>query len=196
VESRDVLQKAALELVIGVVVTLGFALLAVAVGSRIGPSTQQDPAHRKFVLRYGGMYIGGMALGSVFSIGVLVIVVFVADNIPPRDQWFVVAVFGAMAAGCNGLLVEGYRRRVTLDDDGIAVRGWLGGERRVAWTDVVRVENKVASSKFVVRTLASYVSLSHFLGGLDWFTAECRARLAPEVYGEELEKPLNRYMGF
>src|SRR5262245_25181281 len=113
--------------------------------------TQRDARHGKTILRYGTMYVGtGIAL-SMLSTGLLVGFASFAD-VQVKEWWTGVAVFGAMTVLSCGLLFEGFQRRVMLDDSGISVRGWFGRTHRADWNEVVRVENWVASSKFVVRT--------------------------------------------
>ena len=113
------------------------------------------------------------------------------------DEWglnFAVLTTFAISGLC--LLYEVFRRRVTLSTEGIAVRGWYGKERHVLWTDIKSIENDVAGSKFVIKTLTTKLSVGHNLEGQDWFASDCRRSLEPEVYGDAFEKPLNRYLGF
>jgi hypothetical protein len=147
------------------------------------------------VLRHKPQFLGIGAVCTLAFLGMLVACLILATN--ERERWGAGAVFGVLLLMSSALLVEGLRRQVTLDDTGIATRGW-GGTRRVGWGEVTRLENrhddKLRGPRFVLRTATGAVNVSHYLDGIDWFVEECRRRLRPEVYGGELEKPITRQM--
>jgi hypothetical protein len=146
------------------------------------------------VLRYGGAFRAVGLLGVVIALVMAALLLLSLLGVGPGEDarlpiLLMLGLFGLLGAP---LTVEAYRRRVVLDDDGLTARGWFGTRPLVRWEDVASVENKVMSGKFVVRAGRVKLSLGHYLDGLDVFAAECKARLAPEVYGKAFEKPINR----
>jgi hypothetical protein len=168
--------------------TAGLTLAAVIIGPLLRSRSSRG-ADGSAVLRYGMFIVG---FGGVCSLVIAVgWVVFLATTRPQDDGWndglTCLSIFSVLF---GGWMYEVYRRRVVLDEDGITVRGWLG-TRTVRWAEVTRITN---NGKFVVRDLTGSVGLSHKLDGLEYFLQECRSRLDPELYGKELEKPIERYL--
>ena len=146
------------------------------------------------VLRYGGALRGLGVLSALIVLGLLGLLVASLVGVGPGEDarlpiLGMVALFGGIGLP---LLVEGFRRQVVLDDEGLTARGWFGTRDTVRWEEIDSIENKVMSGKFVVRVGRVKISLGHYLEGLDVFAAECKKRLDPAVYGKAFDKPLNR----
>jgi hypothetical protein len=145
------------------------------------------------VLRYGGFF-RGVALLGLFIPAVLIVCVFVLPAPGGGTVGYLVlggigAAFLALEAG---LLLEAFRRRIVLSETGISAHGWFGPVGEQQWSEIEKIENRVGSGKYVVFGGKAKIALGHYLDGLDVFAAECKKRLAPEVYGDAFEKPVNR----
>src|SRR5687768_1719471 len=113
----------------GLVGTVALSLVIALVRRVLARPAEHRKAKRRTILRYGTMYGGTGVVCTVISVGFLAGLVFRADE--GSDRWVGIAVFGILSAGVLVMVIEGHRRRVMVDEDGIAVRGWFGSERRV-----------------------------------------------------------------
>jgi hypothetical protein len=169
---------------IATLVTVGLIALLTKVaggGIRTGPG--------EAVLRYGA---GLRAIGLVCVVAVVITLILLAIG-----QWVVgnprVWIGAAILAGVFilpgvPLLMEGYRRQITLTDGGISARGWFGPVGQLRWDEVEKVENRAEYGKLIVRGRGKKITISHYLDGLEVFVAECVKRLRPEVYGKAFGK--------
>jgi hypothetical protein len=91
------------------------------------------------------------------------------------------------------LVIETYRRRIVISEEGIAARGWFGPAGALRWDKIESVERRDRSQKFVVRGGRTKISIGYSLDGVGVFILKCRERLNPEVYGEAFpEQPPDR----
>ena len=111
---------------------------------------------------------GGMADGALLGVTVLV-AVFLIPAVP--------------------LVLEGYRREIVLDDEGISARGWFGPVGEFAWDEITKVEWTEMGEKYVVRAEKKKITLGGYLEGLGAFEAICKEKLDPSVYGKTFGGP-------
>jgi hypothetical protein len=180
-------------LITGVTIAVVFGLIFL-MGKLAGGGAKKQAGET--VLRYGGMF-RGLGLLCVLLV-VIVLVVFAVGRITgeaSQSEGAAIAVgvlCGIFLLPGLPLLIEGYRRQITLSETGIAARGWFGPVGELRWEEITSVENKVMSGKYVVRGASATIKIGHYLEGLDVFAEECKKRLAPEVYGDAFDKPVNR----
>lgn len=109
------------------------------------------------------LFVGEMSEGGLIGVTVLV-AVFLIPSVP--------------------LVLEGYRREIVLDDEGISARGWFGPAGEFAWDEITKVEWLQMGEKYVVRAGKQKISLNGYLDGLGAFEQMCVAKLDPKVYGK------------
>jgi hypothetical protein len=108
------------------------------------------------------MFTGGLTDGALMGVSILV-AVFLIPAVP--------------------LVLEGYRREVVLDDDGISARGWFGPVGEFAWDEITKVQWSQMGEKWIVRAGKKKITLNGYLEGLGAFEEMCRRKLPPEVSG-------------
>jgi hypothetical protein len=146
------------------------------------------------VLRYGRKSRGLAVMMVVIALALCVVLgaslIGVGPNADARMPiLLMIGLFGGLGLP---LAVEAFRRQVVMNDEGLTGRGWFATGELLRWEEIVSVERKVVSGKFVVRTGAVKLVIGHDLEGLSEFVAECKKRLAPDVYGDCFDKPINR----
>lgn len=114
------------------------------------------------------MFTGGMTDEGLMGVTVLV-AVFLIPAVP--------------------LVLEGYRREVVLDEDGISARGWWGPVGEFAWNEITKVEWAQMGEKYIVRAGKQKISLNGYLEGLGAFEQICQEKLDPVVYGKAFAGP-------
>jgi hypothetical protein len=178
----------------GLAIVLVFGAVAL-LGWLVGGGSRRDTAHGVHVLAYGRMFRGlGVLAGVVLPVIIcgIVIVTLLMEKLRPESAPIGLGVAGFFFLIGFPLMMEGFRRQVTLDETGITMRGWFGGLKHIAWGEVESVENKTMSGHFLVRGGGKKIKLGHYLEGLELFAQECKQRLAPEVFGTSFDKPINR----
>jgi hypothetical protein len=169
------------------VIAIGLIFL---MGKLTGGGTKKQPGQT--ILRYGWLVRGAGLLGGV--IVVVCLLVFVIGRLTgmmvdqPGKVNPLLLLAGVFAFFGIPALLEGYRRQVTLNDDGITVRGWFGTAPTIRWEEITSIVNIPMAGKFYVRTAKGKTALSHYLDGLDVFAEECKKRLASSVYTNAFEK--------
>jgi hypothetical protein len=172
-------------LITGLVTALVFALIYL-MGMVAGGGVKKGSTQT--VLRYGGFFRG---LGLLCAaIAVLSLVGGVADELThwmgPRDGkfnpiWLLAGLFTVLGLP---ILVEVKTRQLTLTEEGMIPRSWLGTGTLIRWEYIRKIDNVPMASKYYVQIVGSRIAVSHYLAGLDVFVNECKKHLDPKVYGE------------
>ena len=140
----------------------------------------------RIVLRYGRGFraIGLMGVVCAFlAVGAFLVLMFMGEMSDGAlmGVTVLVAVFLIPAVP---LVLEGYRREIVLDDEGISARGWFGPVGEFAWEEITKVEWAQMGEKYVVRAGKQKISLNGYLEGLGAFEQICQEKLDPKVYGK------------
>ena len=140
----------------------------------------------RIVLRYGRGFraIGLMGIVAAFIAVAAFLVLRFAGDLTDGALMGVTVLVAVFLIPAIPLVLEGYRREIVLDDDGISARGWFGPTGEFAWGEITKVEWQQMGEKYVVRAGKKKISLNGYLEGLGAFEQMCVAKLAPEVYGK------------
>lgn len=142
------------------------------------------------ILRYGNFFrgLGTFCMLSFGALGIMSVI------FAPDLRWGYALFWGCWFFLGVWWVTEAFQKEVRLDDSGITARSLFGRLTIIAWHEVEAISYWGGLGYFRVRGLGKSIWLSHWLEGLDDFKNACRRRLAPELYGAALDKPLNRHL--
>ena len=149
-----------------------------------------------FVMRYSRK-IRSMCLVIIFLCPGVPLSIIVKKGWPLNfdDQLFS-AVFLGIGTLFGYALFWLSRIKIALFEEGIAKNYVYGSVRFIPWSEITTVKSRFFSGLIYIMTEESsrWISVSHHMDGIDVLFREMKARLDPEVYGNELEKPLNNFI--
>jgi hypothetical protein len=178
----------------GLAFVVVFAAIAL-LGWLVGGGVSRDTARGARILRYGPLFRGLGVLAAVvvpLVIGAILVITLLTGATRPESAPVALGIAAGFFLLGFPLSLEGFRKQVTLDETGITSRSWFGRLTHIGWPEIEEVSNRVSRGFFLVRGAGKKIKVGHYLEGLDLFAQECRQRLAPGVYGDAFDKPLNR----
>ncbi|MCI0456575.1 MAG: PH domain-containing protein [Gemmataceae bacterium] len=181
---EGIVTAGAIVLVFGVIALLGWL---------VGGGVSRADARGIRVLRYSKKFRGLGVLSVVLCLilGMGGLIGLLTGEMEPRAAWVTLGVAGFFFLLSFLLLMEGFRKRVVLDEAGLTARSWFGRETHIAWEEIEKVSNRVERGSYLVCGAGKQIKLSHYLDGLDLFARECEWRLPLSIYGDAFLLPLN-----
>lgn len=127
------------------------------------------------------MAVGGAALFAL--------VVFEGVRGNPTATWWAYVGLGIIAAGCIGICVDAFTRRVDWDSERLNFRKW-DGERATTWNDIVSIDLKpmLQFARVEFKDRAGF-AVTEFMSGGREFIAEAEARGLPVTMWGKPAKP-------